>query len=102
MSWRFLTNHGRALLCLANRPDLRIRDLAALLGITERSAQKIVGDLVKAGYVSRTRVGRRNAYEINVEMPLRFDRELSLSHLLASFQIGGVEAPAARPDVSLT
>lgn len=82
VTWRLLTNHGRALLCLAHHPELRIRDLAGVLGITERSAQKIVGDLVKDGYVTRTRVGRRNTYEINVEVPLAFDRELTLRHLL--------------------
>jgi predicted transcriptional regulator len=82
MTWRLLTNHGRALLCLAHHPELRIRDLAGVLGITERSAQKIIGDLVKDGYVTRTRVGRRNTYEINIEVPLVFDRELTLRHLL--------------------
>jgi len=94
VSWRFLTNHGRALLCLANDPDLRIRDLALALDITERSAQKIVGDLVKAGYLTRKRVGRRNAYEVNVDMPLPFDRELSIHHLLSTFQL------ASRPEQS--
>jgi DNA-binding IclR family transcriptional regulator len=103
VSWRFLTNHGRALLCLANHPDLRIRDLALALGITERSAQKIVGDLVKDGYLTRKRVGRRNAYEINVDMPLLFDRELSVSHLLSTFQLASeaIARPAGSPGVSL-
>lgn len=85
VSWRLLTNHGRALLCLAHHPELRIRDLAGVLGITERSAQKIVGDLVKDGYVTRTRVGRRNTYKINVEAPMLFDRELTLRHIIETF-----------------
>jgi predicted MarR family transcription regulator len=102
VAWRFLTNHGRALLALANHPDMRIRDLATALDITERSAQKIVGDLVKAGYVSRTRIGRRNAYEINMDMPLRFDRELSVRHLLSTFQLAPAsEVPAGSPGISL-
>ena len=86
MSWRFLTNHGRVLLCLAHDPDLRIRDLALVLGITERSAQKILGDLVRAGYVTRRRVGRRNEYEIHVETPLPLGRELNVGHLFDTFQ----------------
>jgi predicted transcriptional regulator len=85
--WRFLTNHGRVLLCLAHDPDLRIRDLALVLGITERSTQKILGDLVKAGYVTRSRVGRRNAYEVHVERPLPIARELNVDHLLHTFSV---------------
>ncbi len=85
VSWRFLTNHGRMLLCLARASDLRIRDLALVLGVTERSAQKIVSDLVEAGYVTRTRVGRRNAYQIHVERPLPLSRELTVSHMFELF-----------------
>jgi DNA-binding IclR family transcriptional regulator len=96
MSCRFLTNHGRALLCLAYHPELRIRDVALALGITERSAQKIVGDLVRGGYLTRTRVGRRNRYEIHAGMPLPFDRELTLQDLLEIFQLTPREGdPAA-------
>lgn len=87
--WRFLTNHGRVLLCLVHDPDLRIRDLALVLGITERSTQKILGDLVKAGYVTRRRVGRRNAYEVHVETPLPIGRELSVDHLIHTFSVDG-------------
>jgi DNA-binding IclR family transcriptional regulator len=87
VSCRFLTNHGRALLCLANEPELRIRDLAAALDITERSAQKIVGDLVKGGYVTRKRVGRRNTYRVNVDRPLVIDQGLSIRHLLGTFRL---------------
>jgi DNA-binding IclR family transcriptional regulator len=74
------------LLCLTRDPDLRVRDLALVLGITERSAQKIIGDLVAAGYVTRKRVGRRNTYEIHIEMPLPLGRELTLRHMLETFR----------------
>jgi DNA-binding IclR family transcriptional regulator len=73
------------LLCLARASDLRIRDLALILGVTERSAQKIVSDLVEAGYVTRTRVGRRNAYQIHVERPLPLSRELTVSNMFELF-----------------
>jgi DNA-binding transcriptional ArsR family regulator len=89
VSWRFLTNHGRVLLCLAHDPGLRIRDLALVLGITERSTQKILGDLVKAGYVTRRRVGRRNEYEVHVETPLPVGRELNVDHLIHTFSVEG-------------
>ena len=100
MSWRFLTNHGRVLLCLTHDPELRIRDLALVLGITERSSQKILGDLVKAGYLTRRRVGRRNEYEIHIETPLPLARELNVGHLLDTFRVPGdvneaVLSPAA-------
>ena len=89
MAWRFLTNHGRVLLCLVHVPDLRIRDLALVLGITERSTQKILGDLVTAGYVTRRRVGRRNEYEVHVETPLPVGRELNIGHLIRTFSVEG-------------
>ena len=69
--WTFLTNHTHVLVCIARDPDVRLRDVAQLVGITERAAQGIVGDLVDAGYVSRTRVGRRNRYSIDDALPLR-------------------------------
>ena len=71
MSWTFLTNHAQVLLCIARNPDMRMREIADQVGITERAAQRIVGDLVSEGYVSRKRVGRRNEYEVNPETPLR-------------------------------
>jgi DNA-binding MarR family transcriptional regulator len=60
--WSFLTNHARALLCIARDPGVRLRDIAATLGITERTAFGIVADLTEAGYVLKTRDGRRNRY----------------------------------------
>ena len=68
--WSFLTNHARALLCIAHDPGLRLRDMAEELGITERSAFAIVGDLTEAGYVVKERDGRRNRYSIQRHMPL--------------------------------
>jgi len=63
--WTFLTNHGHVLLCLAGSPEMRLRDVAERVGITERSVQTIVQELVDAGAISRHRVGRRNHYEIH-------------------------------------
>ncbi len=71
MSWTFLTNHAHVLLCITRDPDLRMREIAERVGITERAAQRIVGDLVDSGYVSRKRVGRRNEYVVNPDVPLR-------------------------------
>ena len=68
--WSFLTNHARALLCIADDPGLRLRDMADALGITERSAYAIVADLTDAGYVVKERDGRRNRYSIQHDMPL--------------------------------
>jgi predicted ArsR family transcriptional regulator len=67
---RFLTSHGRVLLCIARDPGVRLRDVAARLGITERSAHAIVGDLVATGYVVKHKHGRRNRYQIQAHMPL--------------------------------
>ena len=69
-TWNFLTNHGRALLCIAHNPDVRLRDIAASLGITERRAHAIVTDLTVAGYLVKTKDGRRNRYEIQSHLPI--------------------------------
>jgi hypothetical protein len=69
-SWNFLTNHARVLLCIAHDPGMRLRDLAASLGITERSAHGIVTDLATAGYVVKQKDGRRNRYQIQAHLPL--------------------------------
>jgi DNA-binding transcriptional ArsR family regulator len=70
-SWSFLTNHARALLCIADDPGARLRDIAAKLDVTERSAHAIVSDLVDAGYVVKDRDGRRNRYRIQEDLPIR-------------------------------
>ena len=69
-NWSFLTNHARVLLYVACDPGARLRDIAAGLGITERSAHAIVADLTHAGYVVKQRDGRRNRYQIEAELPL--------------------------------
>lgn len=69
--WTFLSNHGHVLICIAGDPDIRISEIAEQVGIGVRAAQSIVNDLVDAGYVARSRVGRRNRYEINTQERLR-------------------------------
>jgi DNA-binding MarR family transcriptional regulator len=69
--WRFVTSHTQVLLCIARNPEIRIRDVAQLTGITERAAQRIIVDLVEAGYVERTRVGRRNHYVVKTDLKMR-------------------------------
>jgi Winged helix-turn-helix DNA-binding len=78
--WDFLTNHAHVLLCVADDPGIRLRDIAAAVGITERGAHKILSELVDEGYVLRERHGRRNQYQVKPELPLRHplvnDREV--------------------------
>jgi predicted ArsR family transcriptional regulator len=69
--WHFLTSHSQVLLCLHRDRDARLRDVAESVGITERAAQRIVTDLVVAGYVKRERMGRRNRYQVNTDVPMR-------------------------------
>ena len=68
--WSFLTNHARVLLCIAEDPGVRLRDIAATLHITERSAYGIVADLAAAGYVVKQRDGRRNRYIVQHDLPI--------------------------------
>ncbi len=71
-SWTFLTNHAQVLLCIAqNRSDVTLRDVAQIVGITERAVQRIVADLAAAGILERRRVGRRNHYLINRSATMR-------------------------------
>ena len=70
-TWTFLTNHAHVLLCIADDPDARLRDIAARVGITERATQRIVAELVDAGYVTRRRVGRRNHYQVDPDVHFR-------------------------------
>jgi DNA-binding Lrp family transcriptional regulator len=69
-SWSFLTNHARVLLSIAHDPGVRLREIGDSVGITERAAHRIVGELIAAGYISRERVGRRNHYTIESHLPL--------------------------------
>ena len=68
--WQFVTNHTQVLLCIANDPDARLRDIADSVGITVGSAQRIVADLIESGFVERTREGRRNRYVVNRDSPM--------------------------------
>ena len=70
-SWRFLSNHTQVLLCLQRDPDVRYRDIAEMVGITERAAQRIVADLIESGYVESERIGRRNRYRVNPDIAMR-------------------------------
>jgi DNA-binding MarR family transcriptional regulator len=70
-TWTFVTNHTQVLLCIARDPGVRLRDVAARVGITERAVQRIVAELVEAGFVERRRVGRRNEYSVNREGAMR-------------------------------
>jgi len=73
--WTFLTNHTHVLVCLADDPELRMRDIAERVGITERGTQRIVAELVDAGYLVKTREGRRNRYSLVDDVPLRHPLE---------------------------
>jgi hypothetical protein len=82
--WTFLTNHGRALLCIAHDSEVRLRDIAASLSVTERTAYGIVSDLAEAGYIVKERDGRRNRYQIQHHLPLPEapDREQAIGQVL--------------------
>jgi hypothetical protein len=84
-NWTFLTNHARVLLCIARDPGVRLRDIAARLGITERSAYGIVTDLTDAGYIVKRKDGRRNRYQIQTHLPLPepTSRERTVGEVLA-------------------
>jgi len=69
-SWTFLTRHAQVLLCIAEDPGIRLRDIGDQVGITERAAHRIVGELEAAGYISRERRGRRNHYTVRLKAPL--------------------------------
>ena len=93
-SWTFLTNHTQVLLRIAQDPDIRLRDVAQTVGITERAAQRIVADLVDANIIDRRRVGRRNHYLINRSAAMRHAAQ-------AQYQVGpllDLLRPDAEPD----
>jgi DNA-binding IclR family transcriptional regulator len=77
--WSLLTNHGHVLACIAANPDGRLRDIAESVGITERTAAQIVTDLQEAGYLTKTRVGRRNRYELDGERRVQTPRLPSMT-----------------------
>lgn len=92
-TWTFLTKHAHTLICIAQDPGVRIQDIANQVGITLRTAQAIVGDLVAEGYVTRRRVGRRNEYEVHPQLPLRhpLEQDHAVGDLLAA--LGASDGP---------
>jgi hypothetical protein len=107
--WTFLTNHARVLVEIARNPHIRLRDVAAGIGITERAAQTIVNDLEEAGYITRTRVGRRNHYNVDPTRPFRHpaDADQRIAGLLTLFahndRAGGSSATTeSAPDAGET
>jgi DNA-binding MarR family transcriptional regulator len=69
-SWSFLTNHAQVLVCIAQDPWIRLREIGEAVGITERAAHRIVSELADAGYISRERHGRRNRYTVQSQLPV--------------------------------
>jgi DNA-binding IclR family transcriptional regulator len=94
--WSFLTNHARVLLCIAHDPGVRLRDIAARTGVTERTAYGIVADLTEAGYVVKHKDGRRNRYQIQAHLPLpgTGSRERTIGEILALLAGADDEATA--------
>ena len=94
--WSFLTTHARVLLCIAHDPGVRLRDIAARTGVTERTAYGIVTDLAEAGYVVKHKDGRRNRYQIQAHLPLpeTDSRERTIGEILALLTGAGDEATA--------
>jgi predicted transcriptional regulator len=83
--WTFLTNHAHVLLFIAREPEARLRDIADAVGITERAVQRIIGELEEAGYVERSKDGRRNSYEVHEDLPLRhpIEKHRKIGELIA-------------------
>ena len=96
--WSFLTNHARVLLCIAHDPGVRLRDIAARTGVTERTAYGIVTDLTEAGYVVKHKNGRRNRYQIQAHLPLpeTDSRERTIGEILALLAGADVSAETLR------
>jgi predicted ArsR family transcriptional regulator len=96
--WRFVTNHTQVLLCIARQSDVRLRDVAQTVGITERAAQRIVADLVEAGYVRRDRIGRRNRYVVDHDRAMRHpaQQDHQIGELLSLLRLDadGAQAPS--------
>jgi hypothetical protein len=100
--WTFLSNHGHVLLCIARDPGVTLREVADRVGITERAVQRIVADLEEGRYIERTRTGRRNHYEVHLDLPLRHPVEAhrpirDLLALVMDLGAPPVSAPAPAP-----
>jgi predicted transcriptional regulator len=96
-SWTFLTNHARVLLAIARTPDLRVREIASLVGVTERTAMQIIVDLEEDGYITRERHGRRNHYRVKADQPLRHPLE---DHHDIQALLGALEHEPVRGDMA--
>ena len=96
--WAFLTNHARALICIARDPGARLREIGERVGITERAAHRIVAELLAAGYITRTRDGRRNRYTVNADLPLPdpIARDQNVGDLLTLLATTDPPAPRAQ------
>lgn len=94
-AWSFLSNHGHILLCIARDPDIRVREIAQAVGITERAVQRILGELEEAGAISRRRQGRRTHYQIDKRFPLRhpIEADHSVGELLPLAGSSGDDGP---------
>ena len=79
MAWTFLSNHGHVLVQISNNPEMKVREIALAVGITERSTQGILKDLIAEGFIEATRVGRRNLYRISANAHLRHPAESTLT-----------------------
>ena len=82
--WGFLTTHAQVLICIARDPGIRLREVGDVLGITERTAHRVVTELAAAGYITRRREGRRNRYAVDPDLPLPdpIARERSVGELI--------------------
>ena len=96
--WTFLTSHARVLIVIAQKPDLRVRDIADVAAITERTTQRIVADLEAAGYLSRERIGRRNHYRVKPRAAFRHPHEqgIEIGQLLGLFDLSADRAADER------
>ena len=77
--WTFLSNHAHILICISQQPDIRLSEVADLVGIRERSVHRIVHELSESGYISVSKVGRNNIYEVHLDLPLRHPLEATHS-----------------------
>ncbi len=93
--WTFLSNYGHVLLCIAREPDATLREIAGLVGVTERAVHRIISELESVGVVTRVREGRRNHYEVDLTLPLRhpLEEDKTVGDLL-----GALLPPQVAPD----
>jgi DNA-binding IclR family transcriptional regulator len=98
--WSFFTNHARVLICITDDPGVRLRDIATMVGITERSAYGIVTELATAGYVVKEKDGRRNRYHVQAHLPLResVGRERTIGEVLDLLVDANVHKKNGGPD----